>query len=63
MTGNPWMYMTIFFVLSGLQLLGMGLLGEINIRTYYESQKKPIYVVRECVGPPAAEKHIDAEVR
>jgi glycosyltransferase involved in cell wall biosynthesis len=46
-TGNPWMYLCIFLLLSGLQLVGMGLLGEISARTYYESQKKPIYTVRE----------------
>ena len=46
-TGNPWMYISIFFLLGGLQLICMGLLGEISIRTYYESQKKPIYTIRE----------------
>jgi glycosyltransferase involved in cell wall biosynthesis len=46
-TGNPWMYLCIFLLLSGLQLVGMGLLGEISARTYYESQKKSIYTVRE----------------
>jgi len=49
-TGNPWMYICIFFTLGGLQLIGMGLLGEINVRTYYESQKKPIYTIRETLG-------------
>ena len=29
----------------------MGLLAEIQIRTYHESQSKPIYIVRERVGP------------
>ncbi len=47
MTGNPWMYLAIFFGLSGMQLIGMGLLGEISVRTYYESQRKPIYTVRK----------------
>jgi len=46
-TGNPWMYISIFLLLSGLQLVGMGLLGEISARTYYESQKKSVYAVRE----------------
>jgi hypothetical protein len=27
----------------------MGLLGEMITRTYYESQNKPIYIVREVV--------------
>ena len=46
-TGNPWMYLSIFLLLSGLQLVGMGLLGEISARTYYESQKKSVYAVQE----------------
>ncbi len=50
-TENPWMYASIFFMLSGLQLIGMGLLGEINVRTYYESQNKRIYSVLEQWPP------------
>jgi glycosyltransferase involved in cell wall biosynthesis len=48
-TGNPFFLIFILFALVGVQLITMGLLGEINIRTYYESQKKPIYVVREVI--------------
>jgi len=46
-TDNAWLFVCMFFSLGGLQLICMGLLGEINVRTYYESQKKPIYTVRE----------------
>ena len=28
-------------------LVMLGLLGEVTIRTYFESQKKPIYMVKE----------------
>ena len=28
----------------------IGLLGEMQIRTYYEAQNKPIYIVRETLG-------------
>ncbi len=34
------------FTLAGIQLLFLGLLSEIQTRTYYESQKKPIYTTR-----------------
>jgi hypothetical protein len=37
-------------VVIGVQLVTMGLLGEMITRTYYESQDKPIYVVREIVN-------------
>ncbi len=49
-TENPWMYLCFFFLVGGFQLVGLGLLGEINVRTYYESQEKPIYTIREHVG-------------
>lgn len=49
-TGNPFFLLFVLFTLIGIQFVSMGLLGEINIRTYYESQGKPIYVIREIVG-------------
>ena len=30
-----------------MQFLSMGLLAEVQIRTYHESQAKPIYAIRE----------------
>jgi glycosyltransferase involved in cell wall biosynthesis len=47
MTGNPLLYLSIGFGLVGTQMLSMGLLGEVMMRTYYESQDKRPYVVRE----------------
>lgn len=35
------------FILHGRQLLATGLLGEINVRTHYGSQRKAIYAIRE----------------
>ncbi len=46
MTGNPFLILSVLLVIVGVQLVVMGLLGEITIRTYYESQKKPIYYIR-----------------
>ena len=47
---NGWALVSLFFALGGLQLIGMGLLGELSVRTYYESQRKTIYTVREKLG-------------
>ena len=47
MTGNPFFLLTFLFVMVGVQFISIGLLGEINVRTYYESQHKRVYVVRE----------------
>lgn len=47
---RPFWLMTAFMlVFFGIQLISMGLLAEIQIRTYHESQGKPIYVIKEIV--------------
>jgi hypothetical protein len=37
----------VLFIILGVQFISMGLLGEMVVRTYYETQQKDIYVVRE----------------
>src|SRR5580658_5124882 len=44
---GPLMLLATVLFLSGIQFISMGLLGEISARTYYESQNKPIYALRE----------------
>jgi glycosyltransferase involved in cell wall biosynthesis len=44
---GPLMLLAVVLFLSGVQMVSLGLLGEISARTYYESQNKPIYSVRE----------------
>ncbi len=39
----------LFFVL-GVQSILLGLLAEMSVRTYHESQSKPIYTVRYVIG-------------
>jgi glycosyltransferase involved in cell wall biosynthesis len=47
MNRNPLLILTAFLLFSGVQFIVLGLLGELNARTYYEAQGKPIYVVKE----------------
>ena len=47
MNRNPLLILTAFLLFMGVQFIVLGLLGELNARTYYEAQGKPIYVVRE----------------
>jgi len=44
---GPLMLLSVALLISGIQFISMGLLGEIIARTYYESQNKPIYTMRE----------------
>ena len=46
--GNrPLLLFGILLVFTGLQLVTLGLLAELQSRTYHESQNKPTYVIRE----------------
>ena len=44
---DPIFLIAIFFGFVGMQFILMGLLAEIQIRTYFESQKKHIYDIRD----------------
>ena len=46
---NPLLLLAVFFGLIGVQCILMGLLAELSIRTYHESQAKTTYVVREII--------------
>jgi len=43
---DPLFLIAIFFGLLGVQFMLMGLLAELQIRTYFGSQKKPIYEIK-----------------
>lgn len=44
-----WVITPFMLILFCMQFISMGLLAEIQIRTYHESQDKPIYVIRETL--------------
>lgn len=47
---DPFFLAGVFLGLAGLQIVLIGLLAELNMRTYYESQDKRIYTVRDSVN-------------
>lgn len=52
---RPLLLLSVLLVMVGVQLITMGLLGELVVRTYHESQGKTIYTVREFLGPTSDE--------
>ncbi|MDJ0581736.1 glycosyltransferase family 2 protein [Crocosphaera sp.] len=46
---RPLLILAVLLILTGIQLLISGLLGELIMRTYHESQQRPIYRVRQVV--------------
>lgn len=51
LAGRPLLLLGVLLVLGGVQLVTLGLLGEMLARTYHESQGKPIYRLREVRSP------------
>jgi glycosyltransferase involved in cell wall biosynthesis len=49
--GRPLLLLGALLIIVGIQLIGMGLLGEMLVRVYHESQRKPIYVIKKIIGP------------
>jgi glycosyltransferase involved in cell wall biosynthesis len=45
-------FVGVLFVFTGVQLVTIGLLAEIQARTYHESQGKPVYVIRQILETP-----------
>lgn len=49
-THGPLLLMAAVLVIGGIGFIAIGLIGELLARTYYESQDKPVYTVREFLG-------------
>jgi glycosyltransferase involved in cell wall biosynthesis len=54
--GRPLLFLAILLIVVGVQFVVMGLLGEMLVRVYHESQRKPIYMVKRVAGRPAHEE-------
>jgi glycosyltransferase involved in cell wall biosynthesis len=50
MTGNPLLLLSALLELIGVQLISLGLIGEVLSRTYFESQGKSAYTVRTTLN-------------
>jgi len=44
---NPLLLLSVFAFVLGTQIIFIGLLAELSVRIYYESTKKPTYIVHE----------------
>jgi dolichol-phosphate mannosyltransferase len=47
---RPLLSLAILLIILGVQFLVMGLLAELVVRTYHESQGKPVYHIQEIVS-------------
>jgi glycosyltransferase involved in cell wall biosynthesis len=50
LANRPLLLLGVLLVLVGFQFVSIGLLGEMLVRTYHESQRKPVYTVRDIIS-------------
>ena len=50
LVNNSMFLLAVLFFMLGAQFIAMGLLGEVIVRTYHESQGKPTYVIASTVN-------------
>ncbi|HLV36095.1 MAG TPA: glycosyltransferase family 2 protein [Spirillospora sp.] len=46
---RPLLILAVLLIILAVQMISIGLVAEIVIRTYHEAQQKPIYMVREAL--------------
>ena len=49
LASRPLLLLGILFMVVGVQFLTMGLIGEMLVRTYHESQGKPPYIIKDIL--------------
>jgi glycosyltransferase involved in cell wall biosynthesis len=49
--GSPWFQISVMMFILGFLAVLLGLIAELVMRTYYESQDKKTYAIREVVDP------------
>ena len=54
LANRPLLLLAVLLIFMGIQFITIGLLAELVVRTYHESQKKPIYFVRKVLGEQPA---------
>lgn len=52
MNRNPLLVLTMMLFMTAIQFILMGLLAEILVRTYHESQDREIYIIEEILESP-----------
>ena len=60
LANRPLLLFGVLLIFTGVQLVTIGLLAELQARTYHESQDKPVYVIREVRDAPTDDRPLMA---
>lgn len=56
MSDRPLLLLAIMLIFIGIQFVSLGLIAELQARTYHETQQKPIYYIRHVYRSPEDDK-------
>lgn len=61
LSDRPMLFLAVLLIFIGIQFISLGLIAELQARTYHESQSKPVYFVKNVFRSRSdAKKEIDA---
>ncbi len=58
LSDRPLLLLAIVLIFIGIQFVSIGLIGELQARTYHEAQEKPVYYVKEVFGSQQQELEV-----
>jgi hypothetical protein len=53
---SPLLTISVMFMIMGFQSILMGLIAELQVRTYHEAQSKPTYTLRRVINGHSEEQ-------
>ena len=56
MNRNPLLVLTALLITATIQFILMGLIAELLVRTYHESQNRPTYVIKDILESPDSDR-------
>ena len=56
---RPLLFLAVLLIFVGIQFISLGLIAELQARTYHESQNKPVYHVKKVYGSQGADEEVD----
>lgn len=51
LSDRPLLLFAVLLIFIGIQFVSIGLIAELQARTYHETQQKPVYFVKDVFGP------------
>jgi len=56
LSDRPLLFLAVLLIFIGIQFISLGLIAELQARTYHESQNKPVYFVKNVLRSTVDEK-------